>query len=186
MSHHIEESGLAADVKKATDVAAEKCYQCGKCSAGCPVADDMDYTPSMVMRMLQTNTPENDEKLLRSKTIWLCLTCEMCISRCPMSVDIPKAMDFMRAKSRQEKKVSVQAKDILAFHDSFLLSIEKTGKLYELGLIGAYKLKTFHLTQDAGIALPMYQKGKLHLLPELVKDRGNLSDIFAKTIKKRK
>lgn len=183
--HHQEETGLAAEVKKATTVRSEKCYQCGKCSAGCPVADEMDYTPSMVMRMLQTNDPKNDEKLLRSKTIWLCLTCEMCISRCPMSVDIPKVMDFMRQKSRNGNMVTPQAKDIVAFHDSFLLSVEKTGKLYELGLIAAYKMKTLHLTQDIETALPMYQKGKLHILPELVKDRANLASIFAKTIKKK-
>lgn len=182
---HHEEGGLAACVKKATGVAAEKCYQCGKCSAGCPVADEMDFPPSLVMRMLQTNQPENDEKLLGSKTIWLCLTCEMCISRCPMSIDIPKVMDFLRQKSRSEKKVTNQAKDIVAFHNSFLLSIQKTGKLYELGLVAAYKLKTFHLTQDVTVAPSMIQKGKLHFIPEMVKDRGNLASIFAKTIKKK-
>ena len=187
MGHHQphEESGLAADVKKATGVVAEKCYQCGKCSAGCPVADEMDLPPSLVMRMLQTNRPENDEKILRSKTIWLCLTCEMCIARCPMSIDIPKVMDFLREKSRTEKKISGKANDIVAFHDSFLLSVEKTGKLYELGLIAAYKLKTFHLMQDVAIAPAMIQKGKLHFIPEMVKDRSNLSSIFSKTIKKK-
>lgn len=185
MGHHHEEIGLASDVKKATTVAAEKCYQCGKCSAGCPVADEMDLPPSMVMRMLQTNDPANDEKLLRSKTIWLCLTCEMCISRCPMSIDIPKVMDYLRQRSRDEKKVTNKAKDIVAFHESFLTSVEKTGKLYELGLIAAYKMKTFHLTQDVETALPMFQKGKLHIMPEMVKDRANLASIFSKTIKKK-
>jgi heterodisulfide reductase subunit C len=183
--HHNEESGLAADVKKATGVEAERCYQCGKCSAGCPVAEDMEYPPSLIMRMLQTNRAENDEKILRSKTIWLCLTCEMCISRCPMSVDIPKVMDYLRQKSRNENKVSALAKDIVAFHDSFLLSVEKTGKLYELGLIAAYKMKTLHLAQDVAVAPSMIQKGKLHFIPEMVKDRAHLSSIFSKTSKKK-
>lgn len=187
MGHHQnhENGSLAADVKKATGVVVEKCYQCGKCSAGCPVADDMDFPPSLVMRMLQTNRPENDEKILRSKTIWLCLTCEMCIARCPMSIDIPKVMDYLRQRSRTEKKVTDKAKDIVAFHESFLLSVEKTGKLYELGLVAAYKLKTFHLTQDVTTAPAMIQKGKLHFIPEMVNDRANLSSIFSKTIKKK-
>lgn len=187
MGHHIhhEESGLASDVKKATEVAAEKCYQCGKCSAGCPVATEMEYPPSLVMRMLQTNSPENDEKILNSKTIWLCLTCEMCISRCPMSIDIPKVMDFLRQKSKAEGKVSKNAKDIVAFHESFLKSIEKTGKLYELGLVMSYKLKTGHLLQDAAVAPAMLQKGKLHIVPETVKGRKNIAKIFSKTNKKK-
>ncbi|MDR1680131.1 MAG: 4Fe-4S dicluster domain-containing protein [Prevotellaceae bacterium] len=180
---HHEERGLAADVKQTTSVAAEKCYQCGKCSAGCPVASEMDLPPSLVMRMLQTNRPENDEKLLRSKTIWLCLSCEMCISRCPMSIDIPKVMDFLRRRSRDEGKVTDRAKDIVAFHDSFLLSVEKTGKLYELGLIAAYKMKTLHLMQDVTVAPEMIQKGKLHFIPEMVKNRKNIAQIFKKTIK---
>ncbi len=183
MSHHHEKSGLAADVKNATEVLAEKCYQCGKCSAGCPVADEMDFPPSLVMRMLQTGSPENDEKILRSKTIWLCLSCEMCISRCPMSIDIPKVMDFLRVQSRKKKLTSPQAKDIIKFHEAFLLSVQTTGKLYEVGLVGAYKAKTFHLTQDLTIAPAMFLKGKLHLIPEMVKDRKNISYIFKKTIK---
>ena len=87
---------LSSEVLDETGVLAIKCYQCGKCSAGCPVADEMDYTPSMVMRMLQTGQDIEAEKLLHSMSIWLCVTCEMCVTRCPMEIDIPKLMDFLR------------------------------------------------------------------------------------------
>ena len=52
--HHTERNSLAYSIEKNVEVNAQKCYQCGKCSAGCPVADEMDLPPSMVMRLLQT------------------------------------------------------------------------------------------------------------------------------------
>ena len=63
--HHIENNSLAGTIEKSVEVHAQKCYQCGKCSAGCPVADEMDLPPSMVMRLLQTEDPANDDIILQ-------------------------------------------------------------------------------------------------------------------------
>ena len=145
----------------------------------------MDYPPSVVIRMLQTESPENEEKLLRSNSIWLCLACEMCIQRCPMEIDIPMVMDFLREKSLKEGKTHPSAKDIISFHKAFLDSIEQTGRLYEIGLIADYKLRSFNLMQDVALAPVMYMKGKLELLPEMIKDRKSISKIFSKTLKKK-
>ena len=104
--------------------------------------------------------PANDEKILRSHSIWLCVTCEMCLSRCPMEIDIPSMMDFLRQKSRSEKKVNKKAKNIIAFHKSFLNSIRFTGRLYELGLILDYKRQSLNMTQDISLAPKMISRGK--------------------------
>jgi heterodisulfide reductase subunit C len=72
----------AAKIKAATGVDVDMCYQCGKCSAGCVLAGDMDYPSSVVMRMLQTDDAENYHKILSSNAIWLCQNCENCI-HCP-------------------------------------------------------------------------------------------------------
>ena len=58
------------------------CYQCGKCSAGCPAAEFMDLTPRQVMRAVQLGQAE---LALRSSTIWLCASCQTCSARCPDS-----------------------------------------------------------------------------------------------------
>jgi ferredoxin len=63
--HHTERNSLAYSIEKNVEVHAQKCYQCGKCTAGCPVTEEMDLPPSMVMRLLQTEDPLNDEKILR-------------------------------------------------------------------------------------------------------------------------
>jgi heterodisulfide reductase subunit C len=174
------------EVKKATAISPDKCYQCGKCSAGCPLAEEMDYPPSVLMRMLQTDDEELTQKVLRSFTIWVCLSCETCYSRCPMSIDIPMIMDYLREVSIKEKKTNPRAREIIAFHKSFLKSIEKTGRLYEIGLLADYKLKTLKLMQDVQLAPAMYLKGKLNIIPEMIHDRKNISAIFSKTLKKNK
>jgi heterodisulfide reductase subunit C len=182
--HHSVISGLAGEIREYTDVKASHCYQCGKCSAGCPLSEEMEYPPSYVMRMLQTGDPVLEDKILRSFTIWVCLSCEMCYSRCPMSIDIPKMMDFLREKSLKEGKTNKRAKNIIAFHKSFLDSIKTTGRLYEIGLLVDYKARTFKVMQDMILAPKMLVRGKLNILPELIKDRSGISSIFSKSIKK--
>jgi len=140
----------------------------------------MDYPPSLVMRMLQTDDPKHYDKLLRSMSIWLCVSCEMCLTRCPMEIDIPKLMDTMRQKSIRAKKTNPQAKKIISFHKSFLDSINYTGRLYEMGLIVDYKMRTGAMAQDVTIAPKMFIKGKLNPIPELIKGRKKVAAIFNK------
>jgi heterodisulfide reductase subunit C2 len=182
-SHHsIHPATLNSEILVNTGVHVNKCYQCGKCSAGCPLATEMDYPPSMVLRMLQTQDPAHAEKLYKSMSIWLCVSCEMCLSRCPMEIDIPKLMDFMRQKAYHAKKVNPNARKILSFHKSFLDSINYTGRLYEMGLIVDYKMRTGAMTQDVKVAPKMFVKGKLNPLPEMIKGRKKVSAIFNKTL----
>ena len=163
-----------------------RCYQCGKCTAGCVLASEMNYPPSYLMRLLQTGTKPNMDKVLSSNSIWLCLNCENCLGRCPMEIDIPKMMDYLRTQAIKENKLHPDSKPIIAFHRSFLDSIKNTGRLYEMGLVLSYKFRTFNFLQDLSIAPSMYLKGKLHLLPEKIKDRRSMKRIFGQTIENAK
>lgn len=149
-----------------------RCYQCGKCTAGCPVADEMDETPSRLLRLLQTDRPAHERRALGSHAIWLCLGCETCVSRCPNEVDVPKAIDHLRAEAVAGGLTHRNARDILAFHRAFLGTIGGRGRLYELELIARYKLATGHLLQDVAVAPAMFAKGKIGLLPHRVRDRA--------------
>ena len=70
------------------------CYQCGKCSAGCPVVEQMDIAPSEAIRYLQLGQPD---VVLGSKTIWVCASCFQCASRCPKGVEFSSICDALRA-----------------------------------------------------------------------------------------
>ena len=72
------------------------CYQCGKCSAGCPMSFAMDLLPNQVMRLVQLGL---DEDIAICKTIWLCASCLACTVRCPKGVDIARVMEALRLLS---------------------------------------------------------------------------------------
>src|SRR5512135_393952 len=68
------------------------CNQCGKCSAGCPLAFSMDLLPSQVIRLAQLGI----EDVLQSQTIWICASCLTCVARCPKDIDLSRVMEAIR------------------------------------------------------------------------------------------
>lgn len=85
-----------AFIKKIEDISGQNvlaCYQCGKCSAGCPMVSLMDLLPNQIIRLVQLGQVED---VLNSKTIWLCASCFTCTARCPKGVDLAKVMEALR------------------------------------------------------------------------------------------
>lgn len=166
-----------------TGESLSRCYQCGKCTAGCPMSEEMDITPSRMMRMLQYDDPAMEEEALRSYSVWLCLTCGTCLARCPQEIDIPGVMDFLRTESLRKGMMNPSAKNIVSFQKSFIDSLRLTGMLYEVGLVAGYKARTWKLFQDLSLVPWLFLKGKLNLLPHRVKDRKTVKKIFRETVK---
>jgi len=146
------------------------CYQCYKCSAGCPISFEMDLLPHQIIRSVIFN---RKEKALSSKTIWLCASCETCTTRCPNEIDIAKVMDVLRQIQR-ESGMPAQEPKIPVFHKAFLNSIRKKGRIHELTMIQQYsqesgdlmeKVKTGTWKDDVRLGMKMFFRGKLKLLP---------------------
>jgi heterodisulfide reductase subunit C len=155
----------------------QQCYQCGKCTAGCPVAFAMDYTPNQIMRMVQFGMKE---ELLRSKAIWLCATCQTCTTRCPCNIELTKVMESLRIMADKEGTTpSGSAKNIKTFYDSFVGTIEKYGRAFEVAAMLQYNLNSKHFFNKAALGLPMLQKGKLKLSPSKVKNGSEIARIFS-------
>jgi heterodisulfide reductase subunit C2 len=102
------------------------CNQCGKCSAGCPVAYEMDFLPSQVIRMAQLGM----EDVIESSSIWICATCMTCIARCPKGIDLPRVMEALRLIAMQRNGNRMQAED---------LSPEVLGEIPQLAIIGGFR-----------------------------------------------
>lgn len=102
------------------------CNQCGKCSAGCPVAFGMDILPSQVIRLAQLGI----EDVLDSGTIWTCAACLTCVSRCPKGIDLPRVMEAMRIIAMQRKGNQME---------SSALSPELVAEAPQLALIGGFR-----------------------------------------------
>jgi heterodisulfide reductase subunit C len=83
-------------IKKVEEISGQTvlaCYQCGKCSAGCPMVSLMDLLPNQIIRLVQLG---QIDEVLKSKTIWLCASCFTCTARCPKGVDLAKVMEALR------------------------------------------------------------------------------------------
>jgi heterodisulfide reductase subunit C2 len=163
-------------IPAASGLNTQDCYQCQKCSAGCPVAFAMDYRPNQIMQMISLGVKE---RLLASRTIWVCASCYTCTTRCPNDIDIAGVMDWLRQQAVREG-VPPAEKEVALFHTTFLESIRKHGRIHELGLMGRYKMKTGKLFEDVKLGWQMFLKGKLRLLPSGVKKKREISGIFQK------
>ncbi len=150
-----------------------RCYQCKKCSAGCPVETFSDLSASRVVRLAQLG---NMEGIKNSNRLWLCLGCKTCQARCPNGIDISLIIDELRADV-QRANPGIKA-GIPAFYRSFLDTVRATGRLYELGMIGLYKMRTGNYTEDMGLGLQMFKRGKLKIVPERIRNAGQVKEIF--------
>ncbi len=138
------------------------CYQCGKCSAGCPMAQDMDYLPSQVIRMLQIGM---DDEVLASRAIWLCASCHTCSTRCPREVALAEVMDALRIILRRRKLKSAEGRHMRLFNTIFLNSVRDHGRVFETAMVGAFNAFSFQPFKDIMKGPKLFFKGKLKLIP---------------------
>jgi heterodisulfide reductase subunit B len=150
------------------------CYQCQKCSSGCPVAEHFDLAPNQLIRAIQLG---RKAMVLQSRTLWICAMCETCAVRCPHDINITKIMDVLKIMARREGLASPLPSAVL-FNQAALRGIRVFGKMYEAGLMGELTLRQMVrgsldykqlLRRDLPLALKMVKKGKLRIFPSFGK-----------------
>ena len=105
------EDDVIAEIKAISGQDVRACYQCGKCTAGCPLASAMDLMPNQILRLLQLG---EHEEVLKSRTIWQCASCLTCAARCPKDVDPARVMDALRTLLMRRGLVHVEIPKIPA------------------------------------------------------------------------
>ena len=173
----IDLSGISdEDLRSCEAIAAEAgvnlkdCYQCGKCTAGCPLADGMDLMPREVIRFLQMGAVD---VVLDAKTPWICAQCVVCSSRCPQNVDICSLMRAVRLTSKAAGKRPLPEADI--FDDEFIANVRAHGVSNEQYLAAAYNVKSLHFTQDAVNAVRMLQRNMVGVAMHNIKGRKDVA-----------
>ncbi len=118
-----EAEGAAAEVRGTPAEVPQACYNCGTCSAGCPVTERRpEFFPRRIVRLSALRL---EECLLEDPTLWLCSDCHLCAQRCPQGIDIPHLITQLRNRATAAGKV----------HPSYLAQlaeIASTGRVYEV------------------------------------------------------
>ncbi len=172
---------LIKRVEEIAGVDLSACYQCRKCTSGCPVAQMVKSSPAEIIRQLHLQA---GDELLDSEIIWACASCETCTTRCPMGIDGAAIMDALRQISEERNKAGQAEGKPALFNKAFLKTVELFGRSYEIGLVAAYKMGSRKLLNDTEKFPTMLAKGKLALLPPKGADKATVKRIFKKTKEK--
>lgn len=120
-------------VTKITELSGQNlfsCYQCGKCSAGCPSVSEMDLLPNQVIRFAQLGL---EKQLLASNAYWVCASCLTCNVRCPKGVNIAEIMEALRQITLRKNI------DLLKISD---LTEKQRAELPTIALVGHFRKST--------------------------------------------
>jgi len=173
--------------RQVEDLSGDKvsaCFQCEKCTNGCPVTFAMDIVPHKIIRCVHLGLKD---EVLHSDTIWVCASCETCTTRCPNGIDIAHIMDTLRQISLREG-VEPSQKSVSVLHSAFLSSIRRYGRVHEMTMGITFALKSGGLRgliNQAGTGLKMFRRGKLKPFPGSVRAISQVRDVFTKTGGKR-
>lgn len=162
------------------------CYQCGKCTAGCPVSSRMDLMPNQLLRQVQLGLID---RAMRSEALWQCVSCQTCSTRCPKQVDCAGVMDALRQLAVENNAEAPGQRRTTIFQKAFLGSVRRNGRVSEVELIGEFKTRAFlkelnipFLMKDALLAPQLIKRGKFHLVGEKVHDRAVVERIFERCL----
>jgi heterodisulfide reductase subunit B len=139
------------------------CYQCVKCTSGCPVGEFFDWQPNQILRALQLG---QEDIALESQTPWLCASCQTCTTRCPQNLDITAIMEFLtrEAVARGLEPSIPQVDD---FNQAFLREIRWWGRSYEPGVMIEFKLRNLRtMFDDLDMYAGFLKKGKVSFFPK--------------------
>jgi heterodisulfide reductase subunit B len=152
---------LAQQVQEELGENVYLCYQCVKCTSGCPVSEFFDWQPNQIMRAIQLG---QDDIVLHAQTPWLCASCQTCTTRCPQGLDIAKIMDYL-TRLASERGIRPVVPEVDYFNKAFMREVKLWGRAYELGMLAEMKLRTMDIMADMDLGLKLFQKNKMRLLP---------------------
>ena len=117
------------EIEKISGEATTVCDQCGVCTGSCPFTDEMQITPSNMMRKAQLGLYD----VMETNTIWICASCYNCMARCPRGLDLSKVAEALRQISLRKAIDDIDIKKI---------SKEEMQELPPIALVGSFRKLT--------------------------------------------
>ena len=156
-----EEKARIEQIGAKAGVNLRDCYQCGKCSAGCPMAEAMDVPPQQIMRLLQLGKLD---QVLDAESPWVCAQCMTCSARCPQNIDTAAVMREVRRASHDAGKHKMHDGNV--FETLFMKGIASKGRSNEQYLAAQYNAFSGHFIQDVFNAPKMFTKKMIGVAPQ--------------------
>ena len=154
-----------------------ECIQCGVCSGSCTTAMHWEYPPRKVIAMVRAGMKE---ELLKSNSIWFCVSCYLCTARCPRDIRPANIMHGLETIAIQEGYKPPTKTTTM--YNTFAESIVNNGRVYEFGFMFKYYLKTnpFAAMKMLPMALRLLIHRRLPLTARKVKGKSQLNTIISK------
>jgi len=123
---------------------------------------------------------------MRSSTIWVCLSCEMCTTYCPNEVDVAGVINHLR-NTAAHSSIPPKERHLAVFHQTFLEQLQRFGRVNELWLMNAFnrkprilkeKIKAGTLIKEIKLGYALWRKGKLHLIPRRSKAIKEIKEVY--------
>jgi heterodisulfide reductase subunit C len=153
-----------------------RCIQCGTCTGSCPVSYAMDLSPRQLIALFRAGEME---RIMRSRTIWICASCYACTTRCPAGIKITDTIYALK-RTAMEKGLSSAAPQVQRLATVFTKVLKRYGRLHEGSLIAEYQARTnpLRLLGFLPLGLRMFRTGRLGVLPYRIKQHASLARII--------
>ena len=181
MAHIAEKKGtFQEEVIEATPSGQRlvHCLQCGSCGGSCPSSEEMEYTPRTLIAMINAG---DRNAVLAANTMWACVSCYSCTTRCPQEIPITDIVYSLKRMSIAEGRY--KHTDAPALAKTFTDFVELFGRSYEAGLATGYHLlhRPLGLLKMMPMGLQIFSKRRMAILPTRIRQIDQLRAIIAKS-----
>ena len=152
------------------------CAQCGMCSASCPNVAQMDHSPRKIIALIRAG---KRREVLTSNAMGVCASCYLCTVRCPRDVKITELMHALECLAGRHNLVSAKT-STPAMHRLFVNSVNRNGRVHELGLMARFYLRTnpFLAVKMTPVALRLLLHGRMPLRARKIRGTEQLKAII--------
>lgn len=153
------------------------CIQCGTCTASCPTAYAMDYTPRQLWRLVQVGLRK---EALRSQTFWLCTNCYSCTIRCPRGIALTETMAALKRLAIAENVKHSDKESMSNFYRAFVETVRRHGRNHEIEFLARYFLHTNPLAalRYVRMGIALWRRGRVPLRAKEPADKHEIETIF--------